>query len=171
MPTVSLPPSLICSHAHSLLVIYTCIFSDFVRGIGKALPEIDGATCRQVLRKSMTAICAHAGFESKRNFSLIKSLHLSLQGCQSSINSLNSNIPKTSIFSHKKATGCLPVATSWHACNTGTSRIRHNASRRVSWHLERFYRPSKTISNFLVFSVILTLCEAIFSHDVAKEKR
>lgn len=38
-------------------------FSEFVRGIGKAPPEIDSRTSRKLLRKSVAAVCAHAGFD------------------------------------------------------------------------------------------------------------
>ncbi|XP_013390533.1 STAGA complex 65 subunit gamma-like [Lingula anatina] len=38
--------------------------SDFSRGIGNAPLEIDSMTCRMLLRNSVAAICAHAGYET-----------------------------------------------------------------------------------------------------------
>ena len=52
----------------------TTISSDFVRGKGEAPPAIDDISCRQLLRKSVAAICAHTGFDSKINL-----MHTSVQ--------------------------------------------------------------------------------------------
>lgn len=40
-------------------------FSDFVRGKGEPAPNIDSISCRQLLRRSVAAIFAHAGYDSK----------------------------------------------------------------------------------------------------------
>ena len=36
-----------------------------MRGIGKAPPELSSATNRKLLKRSVAAICAHSGFDSK----------------------------------------------------------------------------------------------------------
>ena len=44
-------------------VFFIC--SDFVRGKGKPPPEIDSASCHRLLKRSVAAIFAATGFDSK----------------------------------------------------------------------------------------------------------
>ena len=46
-------------------------FSDFVQGKGEPPPDIDDITCRRLVQRSVAAIFAHLGFDSK-NFLLCK---------------------------------------------------------------------------------------------------
>ena len=41
------------------------ICSAFARGLGKPPPELDNSSCRRLLRRSVAAILAHAGYESE----------------------------------------------------------------------------------------------------------
>ena len=54
---------------HTLLlnceILFQLFFSEFAQGIGKAPPEIDNASCRKLLRRSVATIIAHAGHDSK----------------------------------------------------------------------------------------------------------
>ncbi|XP_060083650.1 STAGA complex 65 subunit gamma-like [Ylistrum balloti] len=47
--------------------------SDFVKGIGEPPPEIDDLACRKLLRRSVSAVCAHTGYDST-NESILETL-------------------------------------------------------------------------------------------------
>ncbi|XP_069129324.1 STAGA complex 65 subunit gamma-like [Argopecten irradians] len=48
-------------------------FVDFVKGIGEPPPDIDDLACRKLLRRSVSAVCAHTGYDST-NESILETL-------------------------------------------------------------------------------------------------